>query len=152
MKFKGTIVITDPCYLLSGLSEELNDKYWEESNYGENLSIFGLTQWISDFTIYGDWSCSTCKGTKEEVAVRIKDLGYDMVYEHYTYGKFCADSGMVCVCYLDEITKFNPNFKSWADSHPWCVTIIDDFEGNIEYEVDGIAHIVGIGNKNFYTI
>ena len=71
----------------------------------------------------------------------------------HTLGSFCADSGMVCVVYLDEILKVNPHFKEWADKHDWCVTIIENFDGDIEYEVDeeGEAHIVGKGNLNFYT-
>ena len=67
MKFKGTIVITDPCYLINGLSEELDNKYWEASNYGEDLSAFGCSQWISENTLYGDWSCFTYKGTEDEL-------------------------------------------------------------------------------------
>ena len=54
MKFKGTIVITDPCYLIHGMSEEINHQLWYESGYGEDLSVFGFSQWISDSTIYGD--------------------------------------------------------------------------------------------------
>ena len=185
MKFKGTIVITDPCYLLSGLSEELNDEYWEGSNCGENLDIFGLTQWISDSTIYGDWSCTTYKGNPKDIEESLKDiqqfydkvnelseelfLGYDAAWEFLrkdfqelctkhenkfpVLGRFCADSGMVCVVYLDDVLKFNPNFKQWASEHSWYVTIIENFDGNIEYEIDehDEAHIVGTGNINFYT-
>lgn len=183
MKFKGTIVITDPCYLTHGMSEEIDHQLWYESGYGEDLSVFGLSQWISDSTIYGDWSCFTYKGTKDEIIEEVykwdhysmnffKDYNFgghtqeekDKIHakfsekhkafvEEFTYGQFCADAGMVCVCYLDEINKMNPEFKKWADSHPWCVTIIEDFEGEIRYEVDEheTVHIVGLGNKNFYT-
>ncbi len=183
MKFKGTIIITDPCYLSQGMSEEQDNKFWKECDYGEDLSVIGLSQWISDSTIYGDWSCFTYKGTKKDNIEEIrkwdrfsmnffKEYNFvqhtqeekDQMYADYskkhqafveklTYGQFCADAGMVCVCYLDEVLKFNPEFKKWAEEHSWCVTIIKDFEGDINYEVDEYetVHIVGIGNKNFYT-
>lgn len=178
MKFKGTIVITDPCYLDSGLGENL----WSESNYGEDLSVYGCSQWLCESTIYGDWSCFTYKGTRQEALIHMID--WDKIYskffieynnetseknrkklaeqhaqikkefvEKYTLGKFCADAGMVCVVYLDEILKVNPNFKEWAEKHPWCATIIEDFDGLVTYEVDDSdeAHIVGTGNIEFYT-
>lgn len=183
MKFNGTIIITDPCYLAHGMSEELDRRLWDESDCGEDLSVFGLTQWISESTIYGDWSCHTYKGTKEEVQNKVvewdtfyKDFFYkhnfeqlseeekDKLREDYftkekefvkenTLGRFCADAGMVCVVYLEEVLKVNPHFKQWADEHNWCVTIIENFDGNVEYEIDenGEAHIVGLGNINFYT-
>ena len=65
MKFKGTIVITDPCYL-DNRADKLD--LWEASDYGENLSVFGCSQWISEGTIYGDWSCTTYKGDKEKLS------------------------------------------------------------------------------------
>ena len=180
MKFKGTIVITDPCYLRH---DSLNSyEYWEKSGYGEDLSVFGCSQWISENTIYGDWSCTTYKGdieklieffkkasiiqepfcedyTNREELLKVSDAVYEELaelqksYEFVEIGSFCADSGMVCVVYLDEVLKVNPTFKQWAEEHTWCVTIIKDFDGDVRYEVDENqeAHIVGEGNINFYT-
>lgn len=178
MKFKGTIIITDPCYLGSGNKFlESIDHWYEETDLGEHLHKIGLTSYISESTLYGDWSCFTYKGTKEEALPKIKEwntfyfnfitdkcnLDSDKVQSLYneeretfvnnnTYGEFCADSGQVCVCYLEEVLKFNPNFKEWADSHKWCVTIIENFDGDVTYEhEDDSAHIIGVGNINFYT-
>lgn len=181
MKFEGTIIITDPCYLGSGNKFlESTDHWWDETDFGENLHEIGITSYISENTLYGDWSCFTYKGTKEEILDKIKewDRCYFEFFKNYnnssddkksilwkehkkykdsfikenTYGEFCADSGKVCVVYLDEVLKFNPNFKEWAETHPWCVTIIEDFNGNINLEIEEDSlHVVGIGNKNFYT-
>ena len=181
MKFKGTIVITDPCYL-DNRADKLD--LWEASDYGENLSVFGCSQWISEGTIYGDWSCTTYKGDPKDVKESLMDiqqlydkvdelseelLDYDAAWEFVRkdfqevctkhenkfpkLGRFCADSGMVCVVYLDEVLKVNPTFKQWAEEHTWCVTIIEDFDGDVRYEVDeeDEAHIVGEGNISFYT-
>lgn len=180
MYFKGTIVITDPCYLDNGGNLDL----WEKSDFGNDLSVLGCSQWISESTIYGDWSCATYKGNPkdiEESLVNIQQfydtvdklskevLGYDAAWEflhkdfqelctkhEYKFprlGKFCADVGMVCVVYLDEVLTVNPDFLNWAKTHPWCVTIIENFDGEVTYEIDDNddAHIVGKGNINFYT-
>ena len=47
-----------------------------------------------------------------------------------------------------------PHIDKWIASHDWCVTTIPDFDGEVNYYVDkqGNAHIVGIGNVNFFTI
>ena len=181
MEFKGTIVITDPCYLDIGLNT--TEDLWEKSGYGEDLSVLGCSQWISEDTIYGDWDCFTYKGKSEDVIKQIKEWNYtymkflrdyndpnitpeerDVLLNTYktnkarfleenTLGEFCADAGKVCVVYLKEILKVNPEFKEWAKTHQWCVTIIENFDGDVTYEVDENteAHIVGKGNINFYT-
>lgn len=180
MNFKGTIVITDPCYLDNG---DCNLDLWEASGYGEDLSVFGCSQWISEGTIYGDWSCTTYKGDKEKLSKFFKKANEirkplwryfdseeeltkvrDTVYEELNkliesygslteLGQFCADAGMVCVVYLDEVLKINPGFKKWAEEHTWCATIIENFDGDVNYEVDEDmdSHIVGKGNIDFYT-
>lgn len=138
MKFKGTIVITDPCYLDSDNSILNDSNWWDESNYGENMSQFGFTSYICESTIIGDWSWETINVDSNEVI-----------------GQFCADAGMVCVCLLDEVLKFNPNFEKWAKAHPWCATIIENFSGNITYVIDEedkmLFHIIGQGTTNFTT-
>ena len=66
MKFKGTIIITDPGYLASGNKFlESTDHWWDETDLGENLHEIGITSYISEDTLYGDWSCFTYKGLKE---------------------------------------------------------------------------------------
>lgn len=178
MKFKGTIVITDPCYLDQGLEENL----WEKSDYGDHMSVFGCSQSICKDTLYGDWSCFTYKGFEEDVKDAMEEWKeyyftfFDEYYSiedeneqkeffdefetkqkeflnKYALGQFCADAGMVCVVYLEEILKVNPNFKEWLNEHPWCATIIENFDGDIEYIVDNKddAHIIGKGNISFYT-
>lgn len=207
MYFKGTIVITDPCYIIKknpikypdekdfGLPasiiskpfkdystpEELAykdalDKYYEESrkyddwdkcDWGENMEVLGIHNYISKSTIYGDWSCSTYQTEEEpkefmESILRILNDNLEneedsedwIPYEGEYIGEFCADAGLVGVFLLDEILAYNPEWKSWIEEHPWCATIIEDFEGEVEYYIDKVdeeAHIVGTGSINFYT-
>ena len=207
MYFKGTVVITDPCYIIKenpikypdekdfGLPASISnkpfkdystpeelaykdalDKYYEESrkyddwdkcDWGENMEVLGIHNYISKSTIYGDWSCSTYQ-TKEEPKEFMESIlrilndnlenGEDsedwIPYEGEYIGEFCADAGLVGVFLLDEILAYNPEWKSWIEEHPWCATIIEDFEGEVEYYIDKVdkeAHIVGTGSINFYT-
>lgn len=207
MYFKGTIVITDPCYIIKknpikypdekdfGLPASISnkpfkdystpeelaykdalDKYYEESrkyddwdkcDWGENMEVLGIHNYISKSTIYGDWSCSTYQTEEEpkefmESILRILNDNLEneedsedwIPYEGEYIGEFCADAGLVGVFLLDEILAYNPEWKSWIEEHPWCATIIEDFEGEVEYYIDKVdeeAHIVGTGNINFYT-
>ena len=135
MKFKGTLVITDPCYLDSYSRDHINNSWWEESDYGKHMEQYGFTSYIGKSTIIGDWQWYVYNEDTKKLI-----------------GKFSADAGMICVCLLEEVLKFNPNFAAWALEHPWCVTVIPNFDGNVEY----IAHsdhfeLVGNGNINFTT-
>ena len=74
--------------------------------------------------------------------------------DKYCYGEFCADAGMVGVFDLDEVRKYNSDIDEWIASHKWCVTVIPDFEGEVEYQIDdnGDAHIIGTGNIGFIQL
>lgn len=212
MKFKGTIIITDPCYVVKELEERLKesgvtveyprfnggdirayeramrkfreqvDPYddWKQCAYGSNMEKLGFTSYISEPTIYGDWSCQTWETSRNDIETQIDELnslcnrafsaikqyGVDSVQnEVYSrkfmeyldelnkLGGFCADAGMVAVFLLDEVLKYNPDFSKWIEEHPGCVTVIHDFDGDVQYYVDkdNGAHIIGRGNINFFT-
>lgn len=220
MKFKGDIIITDPCYIIKenpikrpepkdfNLSDNIYskpyseystpdelaykkacDKYWEDKveyddwikcEYGECMEALGLTTYISEPTIYGDWSCTTWSTPRKDIEKQIEELNklckevweaekkygkdslqvklFDEKYSNATselqkLGFFCADAGMVAVFLLDEVLKYNPDFSKWIEEHNWCVTLIKDFDGEINYHLDNDnnAHIIGKGNINFYT-
>lgn len=203
MYFKGTIVITDPCYIIKenpikypnkkdfGLPASISskpfkdystpeelaykaalDKYykesrkyddWDKCDFGENMEVLGIHNYISESTIYGDWSCTTYqieenpKETIDKLVAAYKKseneyvgVGVKVIKD---LGDFCADAGLVSVFYLDEILKYNPDFSKWAEEHSWCVTTIPNFDGEVEYYVDtnDEAHIIGTGNINFFT-
>lgn len=175
MKFNSTIIITDPCYIVK-------DNDWDKC--GDHMERLGLTNYICEDTIYGDWTCFTYKGSEpnEETINNWNDIYLKFFYDcnsqeyrdnpgkrkelydnfiknkqdflgKYCYGEFCADAGMVGVFDLDEVRKYNPDIDEWIASHKWCVTVIPDFDGEVEYQIDdnGDAHIVGTGNIDFYT-
>lgn len=152
MKFKGTIIITDPCYILKDSSND-----WRKCNCGENMEALGLSHYICEDTIYGDWSCTAYKiegNPYKVIEDLVKDSKTGCKVNCSRLGNFCADAGMVAVFDLDEVRKYNPSIDEWIASHDWCVTTISNFDGDVEYYIDkeGYAHIAGIGNINFFTI
>lgn len=178
MKFNGTIVITDPCYIIKKTQECQND--WERCEYGERMEVLGITHYISESTIYGDWSCTTYSTNCTDVENQVEEISrickkaleaaeeYGESSKEFTeckekfdkitsslerIGVFGADAGMVSVFLLDEVLIYNPDFFQEIKKHPWCVTVIPDFDGDVKYYIDeeGEAHIIGKGNINFLT-
>lgn len=108
---------------------------WARCNFGEDMDVLGFTHWLTDSTIYGDWSCTVYKtGGK-----RRRKLG-----------EFCADAGMVGVFLLDEVLKYNPKFD-YHINRTWTTALIKDFHGEIELSCpDGEeVNVIGTGNINF---
>lgn len=155
MKFKGTLVITDPCYMKRSSS----------------LMERG--------TIYGDWTCMVYKGSIDdsEMVEKVSEWGKKYLefwhkvnnalgeerknlvdefdsFKHIwlkenTYGEFTADAGLVGIFDWD---KLDSSDMKWIVLHPWCVTVIDDFDGDVEFNVVGNSvHIIGTGNKPFFS-
>ena len=186
MKFKGTIIITDPCYVIKKYLEEnpypfpwtsdlinspnideMIKQYtewenehddWEKCDCGQNMKALGISTYFTEDTIYGDWGCCTYQIVEDPYkvinnVVEAKEKGEDYEIDCSKLGNFCADSGQVSVFLLDEVRKYNPDIDEWIASHSWCVTTIPDFDGEVNYYIDkqGDAHIVGIGNINFFT-
>ena len=150
MKFKGDIIITDPCYIIRAKHHgtvPLAKDDWEACDYGRDMEVFNITTYLTDDTGCGDWSCKTINKDTEQVL-----------------GEFCADSGMVSVFLLDEVLKYNPDFD-YHLNRPHTTTLIKDFDGDITidyvsyqyseddnktYESEEVR-VIGIGNINFYT-
>lgn len=186
MKFKGTIIITDPCYIVKKCTEEnpypfpwtttnikdpnigemikqyteWEDEHddWTKCEYGRNMEALGISTYFTEDTIYGDWGCTTYKISDDPKEVIDKFAEAEKNEEDYgvkcsKLGDFCADAGLVAVFLLDEVRKYNPDIDKWIKEHPWCVTTIEDFDGNVEYYIDknSEAHIYGTGNINFFT-
>lgn len=135
-----TIVITDPAYLVDEDDEEL-----KKCDFCLNLGALGMHNNLVSRTLSGDWSCTTYNvDTKEKL------------------GNFCADTGLVSVCLLDEILTYDKSLLEWLNLHNWCATVIENFTGEIwikiekdesedENEDNYTAYVEGIGNINFKT-
>lgn len=117
MEFDGSIIITDPCYIIRR-NNPLTEDDWDACLYGEEMENLGIKKYMTRNTIYGDWSCTTFNSDNGE-----------------KLGEFCADSGMVSVFDLDEVLSYNPDYKNVIIERPWTVTLIKNFKGTVQFVV-----------------
>lgn len=117
---EGTIVITDPCYL---------------------DSVKELIPTHSRDTIYGDWGCSVWAYNPEE--------GKYPKEGAKPFGKFCADSGQVCVTAVkdSELKAFN----EWLGDRDWIATVIHGFKGKVRYVEVTETYTDDKGKEREYT-
>lgn len=124
---EGDVLITDPCYWVK-------QDDWGVFEFGNTWKHLGINNSICRDTIYGDWSCHVFNNDTNEIL-----------------GTFCADSGMVCVCLLDEVKKYSGDtINSYIESG--CATVIKKFKGDIQFEIkEDSLFVVGKGNLNFIS-
>ncbi len=156
MKVKGTIVITDPCYLKNAYEACLMHR---GTNYGDwscmvYPGIFGenedYKQWDEKYFEFFNTYNFTGKSEeeKEKLANEFHEFREKWLKEK-TLGEFCADAGSVGVFEYDKLSDKN---KLWIKEHPWCAAIIEDFQGDVDIvEISGNVHVIGGGNKHFFS-
>lgn len=175
MKFKGDIIITDPCYvikertgkpnmndypILKGKSSKLFENYTDEENKAYSELEKAREKWEKENP--DDWARCNYGSNMEVLGIKTF-LTRDTIYgdwscttfnteTHEKLGNFCADAGLVSVFLLDEILKYNPNFD-YHIKRDWTTTLIKDFDGdvNIIINKDNEVQVIGKGNINFYT-
>ena len=133
MTFKGDIIITDPCYFIK-------DEDWENSDYGQELDKLGFENYFCENILCGDWICGTYRLGDYIDPISIIDAmniifdeGWTINMESPKLGEFTADAGLVGVFLLDEVRKYNPEIDTFIKEYPGCVTIIPNFDGEVEY-------------------
>ena len=124
------IVVTDPAYLLG---KEGWNKLLSTIGFGRALpqrrDLHGLDMLLAD-TIYGDWLC---------------ELRGSVGGSEKTFGKFTADSGMVCVAINPDKTVRERLRKL----RKMCWTRITRFTGRVEIvHRRNTCYVHGIGRSN----
>lgn len=124
----------DAYHMAEELYNDVPHDDWERCEYGYEMEILGFKTYLTNRTIYGDWSCTTFNSdTKEPI------------------GRFCADAGMVGVFLLEEVLKYNPHYDDHTKS-PHSTTWIKDFHGDVNIiVVNDEVFVEGKGNINFVT-
>ena len=71
------IIITDPCYIIRAEhhgTKPLTEDDWNACEYGYNMEVLGIKNYLTHDTIYGDWSCMCYRsGNVEEVAKKANE-------------------------------------------------------------------------------
>ena len=133
MKFKGSIVIGDPCYFVK-------NEDWEKCEIGDRMDKIGFSDYMT---------------------IRFPDDPQVVIDEknRNIIGGICQDSGYIVVVYLDELKAYNENYEKAFGSEK-NRTIIFDFDGEVtsqkvEVVIDGYKDfdtiISGIGNICFQS-
>ena len=130
--FKGSIVIGDPSYFVNSESD------WELCEFGKRLDELGFSDYL--FIEFPD-----------DPQIVINEKTREIL------GGICQDSGIISIVYKKELESYNPDYeKSFFSKNNR--TIINDFEGEIEYrtvplDINGYSDtdtvITGNGNITF---
>ncbi|MEG2018513.1 MAG: hypothetical protein RR128_08655 [Clostridium sp.] len=126
MEFNGSVLIADPCAFVK-------DEDWKESGYGEHLESFGINKYMIETTISGDGIYVVIGADHDE-----------------EYGEVAIDSGRIGVFSLEEVLNYNPEFME--EMHERCVTVIENFEGEMDYYYDKDTRSLGIGSDGNINI
>lgn len=159
MKFKGDIIITDPCYIIKKNTipyPNLKDyvegvdgntpftEYTEEQKEQYKVYQQLMDNYWEESRKNDDWSKCDYGDNMGVLGINTF-LTRGTIYGDWsctTYekgtnkelGKFCADAGLVSVFLLEEVLKYNPDFD-YHINNPWTTTLIKDFDGDIEIDV-----------------
>lgn len=153
MRFKGNIYITDPGYI--ALSEDwADDEGFDPTDEAINCPEF--TDYIFKSTGIGDgsWQVYELLSCQYDRIAAIQKIIEHGDYEKYNViGEFCVDSASACIVYQHEADDYNPSFITEFQDKTHCLTLIENFDGEIEayYDSDDELHFIGIGNICFFT-
>lgn len=110
--FKGSIVIGDPSYFTNSESD------WKLCEFGKQMDKLGFSDYL--FILFPD-----------DPQVIINET------THKLLGGICQDSGVIVVVYKKELESYNPDYEKSFFSEK-NRTIINDFDGEIEYKTVSI--------------
>ena len=155
MKFKGDLLITDPCYV----------KCWthplmEKGTVCGDWTCMVYPGKISENRKHDEWRkfCSDLqkdygrKGVSEDERreLRKKFVEFKEGWKENIIGEFCADSGRVALFDYGLLLK---STKDWFEEHDWCGTVIFGFDGDVDIrKVGGELSVIGTGNKDFFSV
>ncbi len=181
--FKGHVIICDPIYIVSDKPDTTNcpkiEQYvpidvTQEMLKDDTINMlyrYGMEDYYYDYDnwnkeVQTDWDKCEYGNKLENVGIS-NYITHSMKYDYGTYGvysndgvfkgQFCSDSGLVCVCLLDDILRYNEDFDNFL-TMTYGVTLIPNFNGDIAFISKGDHFmntsdicIVGSGNLNFHT-
>ena len=116
-----TLYITDPCYILPGDTwSEVVDKYNCDSDIFKALEkelekISGAKAYVSR-TGFGDWTNEIYSADPSKIINR----------------RFCSDSGLVCVCEVNEVSE--EHLKQYTTTAHMCAKVEVSDNYTVEFD------------------
>lgn len=131
MYFKGDVIITDPCNIVK------SDEDWKlvlaDTYDRAELDKIGIQNFLSFETV-----------GESRGFVKNSDTGD-------TIGEFCTDSCIFCICLLEEVLAYHPEFDDY-EKYPGSCAVIRGFEGKIVFKKqEEEISVIGTGNINFHA-
>lgn len=131
--FNGeSVLITDPCYFIKG--EDWKCMCDIMANNAEVQEFLLNKLGINGFSVgtkYGDWVCDLYKVKLNEALPYLLKRDYSSFYSSFeeSEGRFCADSGCVCVVSLNDAKKYNESLVQKVVEDGKIGAIVKDFSG-----------------------
>ena len=149
MKLKGTIIIVDPSYFLN---EQDMDAFTK--NNVETLTKLGFTNYSLAITGITDSEINKLPWQTIAEAKLNLPIWTSAVFDnnHDSLGYFSSKSGHYGVFLLDEINSYCPDFGDLIVTEDLAVSIILDFDGEIEHVLDSDGKSYLNSDNKFYTI
>ena len=118
-EFDGDVLVTDPCYLRHGGSDD--GPGWDDEDTEMFVRKCGG---MYSTTYYGDWGCTIFRteGGFGRIPRGAKEIGH-----------FCADAGLVCVIAMKDVLARSPGFGDWLREHRHCGAVIRNFKGKVSF-------------------
>ena len=123
MKFKGDIILADPCSAVRCQED------WQTCGWGADMASLGFEHCL--YLDAGEESAGVVKNT---------DTGEVL-------GRFCTDSCALILTDFAELLRYNPDFRD-HERYPDSCTVIRGFDGEVTIEN---GRFTGRGNVNFVT-
>lgn len=143
--FNGTIIITDPSYILN----PNNPDDWDKCARGNKMELLGLETYATMFNVQPNMTWTIVQPTTDEKK------------PFNPIGKFHVNTGTATVFLLSEVLKYNPDYNYNENEGQRLASIIEYFNGNIKimykHEIGPeVATIVGANATNddllFYAV
>lgn len=113
--FEGTIVVTDPCYVLPAeVWEVLCSHVWFPEETKSPFASGGTISYKGTTFLYGGTAHGDGSYTVKEADSKTDEFG--------------VDSGLMCVALIEDVKLFQKNVLT-----PGLYAIVEDFAGDVQY-------------------
>lgn len=147
MRFKGDIIITDPCYIIKSpedYAKELGIPFPAYPKYTEDIKAYdkAMSEYRSFTNKYDDWSCTTWSTPRKDVAAQLEEL-CELQRKQYELRKQYGEDSVQSKIYDDKMFSATVDLKNiggfCADAGMVAVFLLDEvlkYNPNFDYHIN----------------